>query len=1152
MPGESLEDKIKAIMSGNMSPTLTGSRPPPPRVPAAASVQPIQSTPITSKAVVNTTPLTPLHQDESSDEDEDDEVKSVAASYNSEEDSPLIDNSNAQEDFNDQLTSLTSEVDDDREPSNQLMRGKSIDASTSSQPSSQQMQPHQLIAPIHVDNATNNDHTVDELLFGSTMHLGGPSFSSTCRRVDNEKDVPTSTEDPVVPVVTSATGRRTGDVLGRADSNFTVQLAEKDDVDTLELMRVHSIDGLDLKEPTVDQTEISVLGMPSQSPEAMQTAAAPMHPQRSSHYPVVHASSVPILEAAAAVQTEQVSIDAPKLASAVKGTRVRFDVSPPRSAMKELSSTISAGVTISAAPKGPVRFNIAPPKSSVTASEDPVLETATNEPPIAPADQPLVEQRKESSVINISPPRLVPRESSVINISPPRSAPRSTASRKASKLPVFTETSATAQTEATPAQASRSRATTPNGTRSTTKDHRSQPSTNRTVTPSKKEASSRGTASMKGDNASKGGDVTPYVSSSSSRAVEHLRAVSSDPPPPAACHAVTVAVRVRPLTPAESKKGQRRTLSKDGNKLVVVDPQSFDVDPDAVAVASSAVDNNQWAQSFEFDHCLWDYSIKTKLEQYADQVALHQAIGLDIVDKALNGISCSCFAYGHTSTGKTYSLFGGDVPPSSGRSDAKEGITVITSESGLIQRVFHDIIRLCSGANRIFVTFLEIYNEKIRDLLTDAPMRAAPPKESLKLREHPSFGPYVEHLTHAEVFSADDACRLVAKGYSARSSTHTVWNTNSSRSHAIVSLEIVPSNDPGIEQVEKKSRGSREAIVQSVIASSAPTSAGVSRITRVQMIDLAGSEKEMSLGSGGAEEESALLLRQGGGLGGGSAEKERNESKLIRRSLSSLGYIIKALTKGASLSTLPYRDSALTFLLRDALSGHNHTTMLATISPAQYCYEETLATLRYAERLCQVNGGREGVVPDIRQQSWDAVERQFERVHVSSGDQQVVTLPVRREEARPDSEASRRRSAAAALDAAMVDGQLDAQTADFDRLKNAYRSAASQIVELQIDLDALKADRDSLMVQWKGAKNKLDAAEDGRSALANQNKVLTQSLRTAEKESGEAKLLLKRKEETVQRLVGELSDEKQARVSAEQAYQARTKEFLVRFETLKK
>jgi hypothetical protein len=1138
MPGESLEDKIKAIMSGNMSPTLTGSKPPPPRVPAAASVQPIQSTPITSKAVVNTTPLTPLHQDESSDEDEDDEVKSVAASYNSEEDSPLIDYSNAQEDFNDQLTSMTSEVDDDREPSNQLV-------------SSQQMQPHQLTAPIHVDNATNNDHTVDELLFGSTMHLGGPSFSSTCRRVDNEKDKPTSSEDPVVPVVTSATaatGGRTGDVLGRADSNFTVQLAEKDDVDTLELMRVHSIDGLDLKESTVDPTEISVLGMPSQSPEAMQKAVAPMHPQRSSHYPVVQASSVPILEAAAAVQIGQVSIDAPKLASAVKGTRVRFDVSPPRSAMKELSSTISAGVAISAAPKGPVRFNIAPPKSSVTASEDPVLETATNELPIAQADPPLVEQCKESSVINISPPRLVPRESSIINISPPRSAPRSTASRKASKLPVLTDTSATAQTEATPAQASRSRATTPNGTRSTTKDHRS----NRTVTPSKKDASSRGTASMKGDNTSKGGDVTPYVSSSSSRAAEPLRAVSSDPHPPAACHAVTVAVRVRPLTPAESKKGQRRTLSKDGNKLVVVDPQSFDVDPDAVAAASSAVDNNQWAQSFEFDHCLWDYSIKTKLEQYADQVALHQAIGLDIVDKALNGISCSCFAYGHTSTGKTYSLFGGDVPPSSGRSDAKEGITVITSESGLIQRVFHDIIRLCSGANRIFVTFLEIYNEKIRDLLTDAPMRAAPPKESLKLREHPSFGPYVEHLTHAEVFSADDACRLVAKGYSARSSTHTVWNTNSSRSHAIVSLEIVPSNDPGIEQVEKKSRGSREAIVQSVIASSAPTSVGVSRITKVQMIDLAGSEKELSLGSGGAEEESALLLRQGGGgLGVGSAEKERNESKLIRRSLSSLGYIIKALTKGASLSTLPYRDSALTFLLRDALSGHNHTAMLATISPAQYCYEETLATLRYAERLCQVNGGREGVVPDIRQQSWDAVERQFERVHVS-GDQQVVTFPVRREEARPDSEASRRRSAAAALDAAMVDGQMDAQTADFDRLKNAYRSAASQIVELQIDLDALKADRDSLMVQWKGAKNKLDAAEDSRSALANQNKVLTQSLRTAEKESGEAKLLLKRKEETVQRLVGELSDEKQARVSAEQAYQARTKEFLVRFETLKK
>jgi len=306
------------------------------------------------------------------------------------------------------------------------------------------------------------------------------------------------------------------------------------------------------------------------------------------------------------------------------------------------------------------------------------------------------------------------------------------------------------------------------------------------------------------------------------------------------------------------------------------------------------------------------------------------------------------------------------------------------------------------------------------------------------------------------------------------------------------------------------------------------------------MIDLAGSEKESI-----AAEEESIAAQHNRLVHGSSAEKDRNESKLIRRSLSSLGYIIKALTKGASLNTLPYRDSALTFLLRDALSGHNHTAMLATISPAHYCYEETLATLRYAERLRQVNGRREGVVPDMRQQSWDAVVRQFERVHLS-GERDAPL----KEGARPESEPPRRLSSL--LDAAIVDQLQDVQSADLDRLKNAYRAAASQIVEMQIDLDALKADRDSLMVQLKGVKNKLDSAEEAKSALTNQNKALTQSSRTAEKESGEAKLLLKRKEENVQRLLGELAEEKQARLIAEQAYHARTKEFLARFEILKK
>ncbi|KAJ1430412.1 P-loop containing nucleoside triphosphate hydrolase protein, partial [Ochromonadaceae sp. CCMP2298] len=251
---------------------------------------------------------------------------------------------------------------------------------------------------------------------------------------------------------------------------------------------------------------------------------------------------------------------------------------------------------------------------------------------------------------------------------------------------------------------------------------------------------------------------------------------------------VRVAVRVRPFSSQERQALQRRALSVVGEQLVLVSPQAFDADPDAVALVALQMRSQQWASAFRFAPCLWSAQLDAQAgAQCADQVGLHDSLGLELVGQVLSGQSASCFAYGHTSTGKTYSLFGSDAHNREARGRLFEGGLNITPHSGLIQRVFHDVVRLSHRSTRVTLSFMEIYNEKIRDLLVD-PSDAAGGGggvESLKLREHSSFGPYVEGLAKIQIFSAGDALRLVAKGQARRTNTATQWNASSSRSHAV-------------------------------------------------------------------------------------------------------------------------------------------------------------------------------------------------------------------------------------------------------------------------------------------------------------------------------------------------------------------------------
>lgn len=218
------------------------------------------------------------------------------------------------------------------------------------------------------------------------------------------------------------------------------------------------------------------------------------------------------------------------------------------------------------------------------------------------------------------------------------------------------------------------------------------------------------------------------------------------------------------------------------------------------------------------------------------------------------------------------------------------------------------------------MSYLEIYNgnsvqrkyvfvfsnrvaERVRDLLNPST------KGNLKVREHPALGPYVEDLARLVVNSFNEIEHLMDEGNKARTVAATNMNETSSRSHAVFTL-ILSQKRHDVE-----------------------TGFDTEKVSRISLVDLAGSERATSTGATGAR------LKEG-------AE--------INRSLSTLGRVIAALAdlssgKKKNANMVPYRDSILTWLLKDSLGGNSMTAMIAAISPADINFDETLSTLRYAD-----------------------------------------------------------------------------------------------------------------------------------------------------------------------------------------------------------
>ncbi|KAK7161282.1 hypothetical protein R3I94_004078 [Phoxinus phoxinus] len=351
---------------------------------------------------------------------------------------------------------------------------------------------------------------------------------------------------------------------------------------------------------------------------------------------------------------------------------------------------------------------------------------------------------------------------------------------------------------------------------------------------------------------------------------------------------VRVAVRVRPMNRREKDLSAKCIIEMEGNKTTVTNLKI----PDGVTGDSVRERAKTFTYDFSYD------SSDGKNGSFVSQEKVFKDLGTDVLKAAFEGYNACIFAYGQTGSGKSHTMMGmpGDV--------------------GLIPRICEGLFSRISGMTRrdeasfrTEVSYLEIYNERVRDLLR----RKMAKTYNLRVREHPKEGPYVEDLSKHLVQNYSDVEELMEAGNINRTTASTGMNDTSSRSHAIFTINFT----------------------QAKFDAEMPSET----VSKIHLVDLAGSERADATGATG------VRLKEGSN---------------INKSLVTLGNVISALAdlcqEGGNSHLkkkqvfVPYRDSVLTWLLKDSLGGNSKTIMIATISPADVNYGETLSTLRYANR----------------------------------------------------------------------------------------------------------------------------------------------------------------------------------------------------------
>uniref|UniRef100_UPI00398F4C73 stAR-related lipid transfer protein 9-like n=1 Tax=Pristiophorus japonicus TaxID=55135 RepID=UPI00398F4C73 len=369
---------------------------------------------------------------------------------------------------------------------------------------------------------------------------------------------------------------------------------------------------------------------------------------------------------------------------------------------------------------------------------------------------------------------------------------------------------------------------------------------------------------------------------------------------------VKVAVRVRPLSKRENAEGSSIIVKMD-DKIASI--RNIKLDPRL----DSPGDTRERNIEFTFDYCYW--SVDSDSTNFAPQELMYQDLGTSVLSGAIEGYNVCLFAYGQTGSGKTYTMMG---------TPASIGLTPRICK-GLFSR--DDDYPEKPASCRIEVSFLEIYNERVRDLLKRCDGNKP---YTLRVREHPEKGPYVQGLSQHLVSDYEQLVELLEEGIANRITAATHIHDASSRSHAIFTIHYT----------------------QAILENNLPSEI----VSKINLVDLAGSERADP-----------------------NYCKDRiTEGSNINKSLVTLGIVISTLAQNSQMSSscqsissslsegdsgshssaysgssrrqyyVPYRDSVLTWLLKDSLGGNSKTIMIATISPASTSYSETISTLRYA------------------------------------------------------------------------------------------------------------------------------------------------------------------------------------------------------------
>ncbi|KAM7424252.1 hypothetical protein PAMA_000543 [Pampus argenteus] len=347
------------------------------------------------------------------------------------------------------------------------------------------------------------------------------------------------------------------------------------------------------------------------------------------------------------------------------------------------------------------------------------------------------------------------------------------------------------------------------------------------------------------------------------------------------CSHVKVVVRVRPFNESERHENYRNVVQVVDNHMLIFDPKE-EIIP---CFGSQRVRNrniNKRANKdlkFVFDHVFGENSTQDDIFESTTKAVL---------DGVMNGFNCTVFAYGATGAGKTHTMLGSQ------------------NEPGVMYRTMQELFKRMDDAKEekefaVAFSYLEVYNEQIRDLLANV--------GPLAVREDSSKGVVIQGLTLHQPKSAEHILEALDSGNRNRTQHPTDMNATSSRSHAVFQIYL--------RQQDKTASLNPNVCV-----------------AKMSLIDLAGSERASATNAKGAR------LREGAN---------------INRSLLALGNIINALADPKSKKAhIPYRDSKLTRILKDSLGGNCRTVMIANVSPSSKSYDDTHNTLKYANRAKEI------------------------------------------------------------------------------------------------------------------------------------------------------------------------------------------------------